>query len=244
MQQEDDFSEESMNRDQRRRIKKAKNRRQTPTSQAEKLNAASAVMADTIAGRETPQKVAQPKALEELRKQAQDGREDAIKQLAEMRRGRAAQPPEEAPLVQQMRKVDDSTLFAVENALYYAAITAGALWVVAGLCVAADAFLIATKRPVPPAFDDMLGKYVEPFLTPGLVAVLVFSLALGALQFIKFESGPTSTGKVCRLLLHCQTTSSALARAVPTRHSTEWVCMERESLSRSRAVEGGRWAEP
>ena len=37
--------------------------------------------------------------------------------------------------------------------------------------------------------DEFLGKYVEPFLTPGLAVILGFSIILGGLQFYKYEGG-------------------------------------------------------
>jgi hypothetical protein len=45
---------------------------------------------------------------------------------------------------------------------------AGGLWVLSGLCVAFDAYMVATKKDLPVGFDTVLSNYVEPFLTPGI----------------------------------------------------------------------------
>jgi hypothetical protein len=89
----------------------------------------------------------------------------------------------------QVRKIPVQLLTQVENALLIGVLAAGGLWVTAGLGTAYDAYMIATKQPVPPGVDEALSKYVEPFLTPGLAAILIFSIMLGGLQVYKFEGG-------------------------------------------------------
>ena len=77
----------------------------------------------------------------------------------------------------------------MENALFFGVFAAAALWVLAGMGTAFDAYMIATKKPVPPGVDEILSKYVEPFLTPGLGVILLFSVMLGGIQVYKFEGG-------------------------------------------------------
>ena len=50
---------------------------------------------------------------------------------------------------------------------------------------------VASKKELPAGFDAVLINYVEPFLTPGIVAIFLLSGLLGVLQFYKFEGGKT-----------------------------------------------------
>lgn len=89
----------------------------------------------------------------------------------------------------QVRQIPIETIKTIENTLFLGVFAAGALWVLAGMGTAYDAYMIATKKQVPAGLDEALSKYVEPFLTPGLAVILLFSVLLGGLQVYKFEGG-------------------------------------------------------
>jgi len=145
-------------------------------------------MAESMSGK-APSKVEAPNALEQLRQKTLQDREEALKRLRDTKTGKVAAPKKELPLINNLRNVDPAVLFGVERFLFFGAFTGGAVWILAGLGTAFDAYLISTKQKVPGDADSLVSSYLYPLLTPGLVGIIAFSLLLGLLQVYKFEGG-------------------------------------------------------
>eukprot|EP00288_Rhodomonas_lens_P015087 CAMPEP_0177709290 /NCGR_PEP_ID=MMETSP0484_2-20121128/10723_1 /TAXON_ID=354590 /ORGANISM="Rhodomonas lens, Strain RHODO" /LENGTH=244 /DNA_ID=CAMNT_0019220895 /DNA_START=21 /DNA_END=755 /DNA_ORIENTATION=- len=179
-----------LNRQARRNMAKAEKRSKNakPKGGVEAMNEVSAVMAESMNGK-APEKVEKPNALEELRQKTLQNREEALKRLEDVRTGKVVQPKKELPGIENLRQVDEGVLFGVERFLFFGALTAGGIWVLAGLGTAFDAYLIATKQKVPGDADSLVSAYLYPLLTPGLVGIIACSLLLGLLQVYKFEGG-------------------------------------------------------
>uniref|UniRef100_A0A7S0Z014 Uncharacterized protein n=1 Tax=Hemiselmis tepida TaxID=464990 RepID=A0A7S0Z014_9CRYP len=190
------------NRDQRRAAKKNANKKPKGRAAAGQQQA-SEVLASSIQGEDYgplgraaggggASKVDRPSALESLRSESDRRREEALRGANQGKISgltQKMQPKPGLPLEDEVAAIPVEVLKSVETALLYGVLAVGALWVLAGLGTAYDAYMIATKQPVPAGLDDFLGKYIEPFLTPGLGVVLLFSVLLGGLQFYKFEGG-------------------------------------------------------
>mmetsp|Transcript_30685 Transcript_30685/g.77342 ORF Transcript_30685/g.77342 Transcript_30685/m.77342 type:complete len:270 (+) Transcript_30685:192-1001(+) len=195
-------TKEGPNRDQRRAAKKNAAKKGKGSAAAGQQQA-SEVLASSIQGEDYGPlgrsaggggvgKVDRPSALESLRSESDRRREEALRQANAGKISgltQKMQPKPGLPLEDEVAQIPVEVLKTVENSLLYGVLAVGALWVLAGLGTAYDAYMIATKQPVPAGLDEFLGKYVEPFLTPGLGVVLLFSVMLGGLQFYKFEGG-------------------------------------------------------
>ena len=190
--------DEAPNRQQRRMQKKAEKQRRaeagakgfsTPQDAFAKMEATGNAgftvtpsAADEPAA--APALAGKPKSLDDLRMSSAQSSEVRLVTKAV----KTGEKPELAGY-EELRKVDPAVLSATENFLQTAVLLCGGTWVLAGMSVAIDAYMVATKREVPAGFDDFLSRYMEPFLTPGIVGVFLLSALLGVLQFYKFEGG-------------------------------------------------------
>jgi len=189
---DDDFEQDEgsapMNREQRRQMKKlGKKGKPTKMAREEMMDAASAQIASSPASTDTEEAPSRGAlALEEMRQAALRSKEERVRKAGQQRQA-------SLPGTEELRRVDPKVLFAAERTLLNGVLVSGGIWVFCGLCVAVDAYLIATKQQVPQALDSALSKYIEPYLTPGLVLVLAFSALLGLMQVYKFEGVKADT---------------------------------------------------
>jgi len=194
--------EDAVNREQRRMMKKSEKRRLLQNiADAKSIGRtspqeASEVTDDTLAasasglGMMPPNTSAnRPKTMEDLRKESLSVTDAARRAVAKAEEFNTQKP--ELLGYEEMKQVDPSVLASIESILLGSVLLAGGSWLLAGLCVAYDAYMVASKKELPAGFDSVLSNYVEPFLTPGIVAIFLLSGLLGLLQFYKFEGGKT-----------------------------------------------------
>lgn len=97
---------------------------------------------------------------------------------------------------EELRKVDPAVLASTEKFLLSVVLALGGAWLLAGVAVAFDAYMVASKKALPDGFDKLMSSFVEPFLTPGIVGVFLLSGLLGLLQFYKFEGGKSASDQL------------------------------------------------
>jgi len=194
--------EDAVNREQRRMMKKSEKRRllqniadaksigRTSPQEASEVTDDKLAASASGLGMMPPNTSAnRPKTMEDLRKESLSVTDAARRAVAKAEEFNTQKP--ELLGYEEMKQVDPSVLASIESFLLGSVLLAGGSWLLAGLGVAYDAYMVASKKELPAGFDSVLSNYVYPFLTYGIVAVFLLSGLLGVLQFYKFEGGKT-----------------------------------------------------